>query len=49
MENIETIHVIRMLLNRFQADEDVENVVELVYSVFFHLISLHMDLDTKKV
>ena len=48
MENIETIHVIRMLLNRFQADEDVENVVELVYSVFFHLISPHMDLDTKK-
>ena len=48
--------LIWMFPNHFQADEDVEenpktieNSMELVYLVFFHLITLQVDLDTRKV
>ena len=45
-----------MFLNHFQADEDVEenpktieNSIELVYLVSFHLITFQADLDMRKV
>lgn len=48
--------LIWMFPKHFQADEDVEenpktieNSMELVYLVFFHLITLQADLDTRKV
>lgn len=46
---METIPMIWMFPDLFQAGEDVENTIEFVYSVFFHLISPHIGLGIRKV
>ena len=54
--NGKNIPLILTLLDQFQADEVIkedskiiENIIKLVYLLFFYLITSHMDLETKKL